>query len=104
MYATGPNVMRGQLEQLLLHSQRRNVEMQVMPIEQEEHAALEGPFTLITTLEGQRIAYVEAYKDSRLYTERSVVQEIEDQYGILRAQALDPRKSLALVKKLLGET
>ncbi|MFF9316174.1 helix-turn-helix domain-containing protein [Streptomyces sp. NPDC014748] len=100
----GGNVMRGQLEQLLLHSQRRNVEMQVMPIEQEEHAALEGPFTLITTLEGQRIAYVEAYKDSRLYTERSVVQEIEDQYGILRAQALDPRKSLALVKKLLGET
>ncbi|MEV5006721.1 helix-turn-helix transcriptional regulator [Streptomyces sp. NPDC055692] len=99
----GWGVMRGQLEQILLCGQRRNVEIQVMPIEREEHAALEGPFTLIDTLEGQRIAYVEAYKDSRLYTERSLVREIEDQYGILRAQALTPRESLALVEKLLGE-
>lgn len=96
-------VMRGQLEQILLHGHRRNVEIQVMPIEREEHAGLEGPFTLIETGEGQRIAYVEAYKDSRLYTERRPVREIEEQYGILRAQALTPRESLALVEKLLGE-
>ncbi|MFG2479446.1 helix-turn-helix domain-containing protein [Streptomyces fagopyri] len=96
-------VMRGQLEQILLHGHRRNVEIQVMPIEREEHAGLEGPFTLIETEEGQRIAYVEAYKDSRLYTERRSVREIEEQYGILRAQALTPRESLALVEKLLGE-
>ncbi|MFH9734801.1 helix-turn-helix domain-containing protein [Streptomyces sp. NPDC017260] len=99
----GCQVMRGQLEQILLYGHRRNVEMQVMPIEREEHAGLEGPFTLIETVEGQRIAYVEAYKDSRLYTERRSVREIEDQYGILRAQALTPRESLALVEKLLGE-
>ncbi|WP_208903666.1 helix-turn-helix domain-containing protein [Streptomyces incarnatus] len=96
-------VMRGQLEQLLLYGQRRNVEIQVMPIEREEHAGLDGPFSLIETQEGQRIAYVEAYKDSRLYTERRSVREIEEQYGILRAQALTPRESLALVEKLLGE-
>nr|WP_325100071.1 helix-turn-helix transcriptional regulator [Streptomyces sp. GMY02] len=99
----GPAVMRGQLEQILLHAQRRNVELQVMPIEQEEHAALAGPFTLIETKEGRRIAYVEAQTDSRLYTERQAVRGMEEQYGVLRAQALDPRKSLFLVKKLLGE-
>ncbi|MGW4323388.1 helix-turn-helix domain-containing protein [Streptomyces sp. NPDC004684] len=99
----GPAVMRGQLEQILLHAQRRNVELQVMPIEQEEHAALAGPFTLIETKEGRRIAYVEAQTDSRLYTERQAVRGMEEQYGVLRAQALDPRKSLTLVKKLLGE-
>lgn len=99
----GWEVMRGQLEQILLHGHRRNVEIQVMPIEREEHAGLEGPFTLIETQEGQRIAYVEAYKDSRLHTERRSVREIEEQYGILRAQALTPRDSLALVEKLLGE-
>jgi transcriptional regulator with XRE-family HTH domain len=99
----GRDVMRGQLEQILLYGHRRNVEIQVMPIEREEHAGLEGPFTLIETQEGQRIAYVEAYKDSRLYTERRSVREIEEQYGILRAQALTPRESLALVEKLLGE-
>jgi transcriptional regulator with XRE-family HTH domain len=99
----GRDVMRGQLEQILLYGHRRNVEIQVMPIEREEHAGLEGPFTLIETQAGQRIAYVEAYKDSRLYTERRSVREIEEQYGILRAQALTPRESLALVEKLLGE-
>jgi hypothetical protein len=51
----------------------------------------------------RRNAYVEAYKDSRLYTERRQVREIEEQYGILRAQALTPRESLALIEKLLGE-
>ncbi|MER6124069.1 helix-turn-helix transcriptional regulator [Streptomyces sp. NPDC001795] len=100
----GREVMRGQLEQLLLHGQRRNVEIQVMPTAREEHAGLEGPFTLIETSEGRRIAYVEAYKNSRLYTDRRTVRELEEQYGVLRAQALTPRESLALVEKLLGDT
>ncbi|ROV64964.1 helix-turn-helix domain-containing protein [Streptomyces globisporus] len=99
----GRAVMRGQLEQLLLCGQRRNVEIQVMPTEVEEHAGLEGPFTLIETREGRRIAYVEGYKDSRLYTERKPVRELEEQYGILRAQALTPRETLALIEKLLGD-
>lgn len=99
----GRSVMRGQLEQILLHGQRRNVEIQVVPTALEEHAGLEGPFTLIETLDGRRIAYVEGYKDSRLYTERGAVRELEEQYGILRAQALTPRASLAFVEELLGE-
>lgn len=97
-------VMRGQLEHILLHAQRRNVEIQVMPTELEEHAGLEGPFTLIETRDGRRIAYMEGYKDSRLHTERKAVREVEEQYGILRAQALTPRASLTFVEKLLGET
>ncbi|MEU9914747.1 helix-turn-helix transcriptional regulator [Streptomyces sp. NPDC051001] len=99
----GRTVMRGQLEHILLYGQRRNVEIQVMPTELEEHAGLEGPFTLIETRDGRRIAYVEGYKDSRLHTERKAVREIEEQYGILRAQALTPRASLTFVEKLLGE-
>ncbi|MGR4847450.1 helix-turn-helix domain-containing protein [Streptomyces sp. LARHCF252] len=99
----GRAVMRGQLEHILLYGQRRNVEIQVVPTELEEHAGLEGPFTLIETRDGRRIAYVEGYKDSRLHTERKAVREIEEQYGILRAQALTPRASLTFVEKLLGE-
>lgn len=99
----GKEVMRGQLEQILLHGQRRNVEIQVMPTEWEEHARLGGAFTYIETCEGRRIAYGEAYKDSRLHTARKAAREIEEQYGILRSQAPTPRESLALVEKLLGE-
>ncbi|WP_405891605.1 helix-turn-helix domain-containing protein [Streptomyces sp. NBC_00133] len=100
----GEGVMRGQLEQLLLCGERRSVDIQVMPNKREEHAGLAGPFTLIETKEGRRIAYVEAYKHSRLYTDRRTVRELEEQYGLLRAQALTPRESLALIEKLLGET
>ncbi|MFC8389967.1 helix-turn-helix domain-containing protein [Streptomyces sp. NPDC057238] len=103
----GRGVMRGESEQILLHGHRRNVEIQVMPTEREEHAGLSGPFTLIEsieTAEGQRTGYAEVHKDSRLYTERKVVRELEEQYGLLRAAALSPRESLALVEKLPGET
>ncbi len=100
----GRSVMRGELEQILLCGQRRNVEIQVMPTEREEHAGLAGPFTLIETTEGQRIGYAEVHRDSRLYTERKVVRELEEQYGLLRAAALSPRESLAFTEKLLGET
>lgn len=100
----GNHVMRGQLEQLLLHGRRRNVEIQVMPNARDEHAGLAGPFTLIESQNARRIAYVEAYKDSRLYTDRGTVRELEEQYGLLRAQALTPRESLALIEELLGET
>ncbi|MER6554783.1 helix-turn-helix domain-containing protein [[Kitasatospora] papulosa] len=100
----GTDVMRGQLEQFLLYGQQRNVDIQVMPTALVDHAGVSGPFTLIETKEGRRIAYVEVHKESRLYTERRVVREFEEQYGLLRAQALTPRESLNLVEKLLGET
>ncbi|MFD5874671.1 helix-turn-helix domain-containing protein [Streptomyces sp. NPDC060322] len=100
----GTNVMRGQLEQFLLYGRQRNVDIQVMPTALVDHAGVSGPFTLIETKEGRRIAYVEVHKESRLYTERRVVREFEEQYGLLRAQALTPRESLNLVEKLLGET
>ncbi|WP_030823339.1 helix-turn-helix domain-containing protein [Streptomyces hygroscopicus] len=100
----GREVLRGQLEQVLLIGHRRNVEIQVMPVSREDHGALGGPFTLIDTPEGRRIAYAEVQGDSRLYSEHAKVRELESRYGILRAQALTPSESLAYVEKLLGET
>ncbi|MFJ5307668.1 helix-turn-helix domain-containing protein [Streptomyces sp. NPDC088350] len=100
----GSAVWRGQLEQILLVGERRHVQIQIMPDAREEHAALAGPFSLIETEKGRRIAYVEAHRHSRLFTDRTTVRELEEQYSLLRAQALTPRESLALVEKLLGET
>lgn len=96
-------VLQGQLEQILLHGQRRNVEIQVMPTGVAEHCGLAGPFTLIENRDGRRMAYVEVQRTSRLYTERAEVRDAEEQYGILRAQALTPRESMAFVEGLLGE-
>ncbi|MFF5778917.1 helix-turn-helix domain-containing protein [Streptomyces virginiae] len=92
-----------QLEQILLIGQKRNVEVQVMPTDREDHGALGGPFSLIDTAQGQRIAYVEVQDESRLYTSQSSVRVLESRYGIIRSQALTPRESSAFIEKLLGE-
>ncbi|MCX5339476.1 helix-turn-helix domain-containing protein [Streptomyces atratus] len=99
----GWGVQRGQLEQIILHGHRRNVEIQIMPTDRQEHCGLAGPFTLIEKRDGRRMAYVEVQRDSRLHTERAVVRDVEEQYGIIRAQALTPSESLDVVKGLLGE-
>ncbi|WP_329526660.1 helix-turn-helix domain-containing protein [Streptomyces sp. NBC_01462] len=99
----GRAVLREQLEQILLVGQNRNVEIQIMPTEREDHAGLGGPFNLIDTAEGRRIAYTEVQDDSRLYTGAGKIRELEARYGILRSQALTPCESLAFIEELLGE-
>ncbi|MFJ8691358.1 helix-turn-helix domain-containing protein [Streptomyces roseolilacinus] len=99
----GGAAYRGQLEQLLLLGQKRNVELQVMPLDREDHAGLSGAFTLMETSASQRVAYVEVQNVSRLHTERKQVRDLEAQYGIIRAQALTPRESMVFIERLLGE-
>ncbi|WP_374985048.1 Scr1 family TA system antitoxin-like transcriptional regulator [Streptomyces fradiae] len=99
----GRSVLRGQLEHLMLMGEKRSVELQVMPLDREDHAGLSGPFTLMETMDGRRVAYVEVQSVSRLHIDRKPVREIEAQYGIIRAQALTPRESMAFIEKLLGE-
>lgn len=98
----GRDVLRGQLEQILLAGQNRNVEVQVMPTDREDHAAMDGPFTLIETGEGQRIGYTEVQGDSRMYTGHRMVHELESRYSLLRSQGLTPSESLAFIEDLLG--
>lgn len=99
----GSKTLRGALEQILLLGQMRNVEVQVMPTAREDNAALNGPFSLIDTDKGHRIAYAEVQGDSRLYTEAPRVRELEARYGILRSQALTPSESSAFIVQLMGE-
>ncbi|GAA4779280.1 helix-turn-helix transcriptional regulator [Streptomyces sanyensis] len=99
----GREVWRGQLEQILLIGQARSIEIQVMPLDREEHAGLAGPFTLMELKDGRRIAYTEVQSDSRMHTERGRARELEGTYGSLRAQALTPWESQALIEKLLGD-
>ncbi|MFC5954895.1 helix-turn-helix domain-containing protein [Streptomyces pratens] len=100
----GPRVMRETLEQILVTGQSRNVEVQVMPMAREDNAALGGPFTLIDTDKGQRVAYAEVQDHSSLYTDVAYVRTLEARYGILRSQALSPSESMAFVEQLMGDT
>ena len=50
------------------------------------------------------MGYAEAQLASRLISDPKEVQVLEMRYGIIRAQALTPRESLAFIEKVLGET
>jgi transcriptional regulator with XRE-family HTH domain len=100
----GRMVLRGQLEHLLEVGQMRNVQIQVMPTDRDDHAGLGGSFMLIDPRSGPKAGHVEAQHFSRLISERNELRRLVTQYGIIRAQALTPRESLAFIGKVLGET
>lgn len=100
----GRDVLRGQLARLLEAGQLRNVEIQVMPTDREDHPGIGGPFLLIEPKGQQLVAYAEVQGEGGVITDRRKVYRIKERYGILRAQALTPRESLKLIEKVLGET
>lgn len=97
----GREVLRGQLEQLLLIGDNPNVEIQVMPTRVIDHACVDGPFTLMTPQRGEQVAYLESQSNGRVITDRETVRGFAVRYGILRAQALSPKDSLRHIEKLL---
>ena len=98
----GKDVLRGQLEQCLLIGQKRNVEIQVMPIDSVESSGVDGPFTVVTREDGKKFVYAEAQGTSALETDPKQAALAAARYGIIRSQALSPRESLELVEGLLG--
>ncbi|MFH8476661.1 helix-turn-helix domain-containing protein [Streptomyces sp. NPDC018000] len=100
----GKMVLRRQLERLLEIGQMRNVEIQVLPMDREDNAGLDGPFHLLRLKEGTTVGHTDIQLVSRLISDRREVQILELRYGIIRAQALTPRESLSYIEKLLGET
>ncbi|WP_411575072.1 helix-turn-helix domain-containing protein [Streptomyces fradiae] len=99
----GTDVLRGQLEHLLLIGQKRNVEIQVMPTECEDNAGVNGPFTVVTRKDGKAFLYAEAQGMSTLQTDSEQVTFAAARYGIIRSQALSPRESSQFIERLLGE-
>ncbi|WP_439948641.1 helix-turn-helix domain-containing protein [Streptomyces sp. BBFR109] len=97
-------VMRNQLEHLIAVGERRNVEIQVTPTDTADHAGLNGSIQLLRLKEGDTVAHSEAQLISSLLSHPKEIQILEARYGIIRAQALTPRKSLTVIKEVLGET
>ena len=99
----GKSVTRGQLEQLLLFGAMRNVELQLMPLDREDNAGVDGPYTVITRKGGEQFVYMEVQGRSNLLTARDETRLAAARYGIIRSQALTPRETLGFIEKLLGD-
>ncbi|MFF4706010.1 helix-turn-helix domain-containing protein [Streptomyces sp. NPDC001288] len=100
----GRAVLRGQLEHLLEAGLRRNVELQVMPMDREEHAGVDGGIEVLKSEDGSAVGRSPAVANGRPVSDPKHLRILELRYGIIRAQALTPRESTAFIEQLLGET
>ncbi|MCT9078138.1 helix-turn-helix domain-containing protein [Streptomyces fulvoviolaceus] len=98
----GNQALKEQLRHILDIGTRRNVEIQVMPTDQEVHAGLDGPMILLETSEHQQIAYVEGPSNGYFISEQPDLGNMFARYGILRAQALTPAESAKLIDEVAG--
>ncbi|MFV0134419.1 helix-turn-helix domain-containing protein [Streptomyces sp. HMX87] len=100
----GEMVLRGQLERLLETAEQPNVDLQVLPLGREENSGLGGPFRLLKLKDGTTVGLYEVQLTNRAITDPKETTILDMRYGIIRAQALTPRESLAFIEKVLGES
>ncbi|MFF9349630.1 helix-turn-helix domain-containing protein [Streptomyces sp. NPDC014734] len=100
----GTMVLRRQLERLLEIGQLRNVEIQVMPTDREDHAGMDGGIEVLKFGDGTAVGRSGGAFAGRPVYDPKQLRILELRYGMIRAQALTPRESLAFIEKLLGET
>ncbi|MGW7240742.1 helix-turn-helix domain-containing protein [Streptomyces sp. NPDC054804] len=100
----GTMVWRRQLEHLLEVARLHNVMLQVMPLNSEVHSGLDGRIELLKFPDGTAVGRSDGAFNGRPTSDPKELRVLELQYGTIRAQALSPGESLALIKQLLGET
>jgi transcriptional regulator with XRE-family HTH domain len=98
----GAEVTRGLIDHLLTCAALRNVEFQIMPLEQVDHAGTEGPIRLLETPENQWFGYSEGQRSGHFFTDPKEVSVLQMRYARLRTQALTPEASVSLLERMRG--
>ncbi|MER7181509.1 helix-turn-helix transcriptional regulator [Streptomyces hyaluromycini] len=100
----GTMVWRRQLERLLEVGRLHNVTLQVMPLNSEVHSGLDGRIEVLKFPDGTAVGRSDGAFNGRATSDPKQLRILELRYGTIRAQALSPGESLALIEQLLGET
>ncbi|WP_030345408.1 helix-turn-helix domain-containing protein [Streptomyces sp. NRRL S-1022] len=98
----GKMVLRRQLEHLLEVARLRNVTLQVMPTDREEHAGTQGLIEVLKFTDGTAIGRSDGAFNGRPVSSPKELRILELRYGMIRAQALTPRESQAFIETALG--
>ncbi|MFF7053451.1 Scr1 family TA system antitoxin-like transcriptional regulator [Streptomyces griseorubiginosus] len=99
----GDEVHAEQLGRLREWADLPGVTLQIMPVGRDFHAGLVGPFTVIETVDHQRIVYTEAPRRGWLIADPDEVSFLERRYAMLRTQALNAHETKGLLDRLLGD-
>lgn len=103
----GEEVMREQLLHLVECARRRNVTLLVLPLDAGqygEYAGDRGSMSLLETPAHDHLVYLEPQDESILISDPAKVSTYAQRYAKIRSQALGPRESLDLIKRLAGVT
>ena len=100
----GKAVLRRQLEHLLELAQLRHISLQVMPTDLEEHAGMsgDGQLHVLKFADGSGAGRATGMFNGRPVGNPRDLRILESRYGMIRAQALTPRRSLAFIEQMLG--
>lgn len=100
--AGGAAVTRTVIDHLLEQGARRNVEIQIMPTRQEDHAGAEGLMYLAETPDNQWLGYSEGQLSSNVIAASNNVSILLQRYGKLRSQAHSHEATVSLLERLRG--
>ncbi|MFF0669093.1 Scr1 family TA system antitoxin-like transcriptional regulator [Streptomyces tendae] len=98
----GPEVTRHLIDNLLARADQFNVELQVMPLRQVDHAGFDGPLQVLETAENRWFGYAEGQRGGLLISDSKEVSIMLQRYARLRSQALNPEDSKGLLKRMRG--
>ncbi|MFI7136822.1 helix-turn-helix domain-containing protein [Streptomyces massasporeus] len=98
----GPDVMRELLDHLLERSVQFNVELQIMPRYQPDHAGFDGPLMLLESPDNKWFGYAEGQRGGMLISDPKEVSITLQRYAKLRSQAFNSEDSRGLLKQLRG--
>ncbi|WP_330479763.1 helix-turn-helix transcriptional regulator [Streptomyces platensis] len=96
----GPEVMHEQLDALLAQTDTRHTMIQVLPFDHGGYPLMEGPLKLLRLPDGRSFAYEEGRKSGHLLEDAEEVDRRRALYDSLRAYALSPKDSAALIRTL----
>ncbi|HEV2781958.1 MAG TPA: helix-turn-helix transcriptional regulator [Actinophytocola sp.] len=101
----GAEVMRGQLEHLIMSAELPTVTLQVLPMRDGAHSAMVGGFTLLSFPEdyNPELLYVEHVGGALHIEDEPTLQTARLVFDRLRTQALGPADSVTLIERVLAE-
>ncbi|KOG39952.1 helix-turn-helix domain-containing protein [Streptomyces decoyicus] len=94
----GPAVMAGQLEHIARLARERKILMQVLPFAAGAYPLMGRMLTLMEFEDAPPTAYTEGVYSGNLLDDPAVVMRVREGYDLVRAAALSPEASLALIE------